>query len=152
MAGCCLFLCGERCCLLIQVLSAPSIWPSLASWDSSKAGHGKVGHGLGGESSTHRTGCAAAVSVHPISITSSVPQHWLSPRTAVTSLPALQCHLLGLGHLRRSREAAPAGGMEWERDIKHLLLPSSMAGFVPAVLILPRMCCRGDLQISPLPH
>lgn len=48
------------------------------------------------------------------------PGSWLSPRAvpsaslesqAATSLPAHRCHLLGPGHLWRSREGTPAGGM-----------------------------------------
>lgn len=60
-------------------------WVGRAAMQGMERGVGRMGHGLGGESSTHHTGCAVAVAVRPFTIISAVPQRWLSHRAG--------CHL-----------------------------------------------------------
>lgn len=57
-----------------------------------------------------------------------------------TSLPAHQCHLLGLDTYSSGRGHQPEG---WDRGTEQLLLPSATTS-VPDVLVVLGMCCRGD--------
>lgn len=86
-----------------------------------------------------RMGCGLGVSEQP-----AQPRavHTARPGDLpdATSLPAHQCHLLGLDTYSSGRGHQPEG---WDRGTEQLLLPSATTS-VPDVLVVLGMCCRGD--------